>query len=260
MAWFKVDDQLAFHSKTMLAGNEAMGLWVRAGSWSSAHFTNGFIPEHMALAMAPPMANSNLPSDAIDLPSRLVEAGFWHKVEGGYQFHDWDDFQPDGKAEKERQEKIRKERSEAGKKGAAARWGTKNDDGKTMAQPIANAIAKDGTASSKPMAPSRPVPSSISKDADDATENMFNDWYKDYPKKVGKGQARKAFKAALKKTDLETLKAGLAKYLKTVEGKDKEFIANPATWLNGERWDDDYSEQTSGDDSWNKLMNWTGQN
>ena len=159
MAWFKVDDQLAFHSKTMLAGNEAMGLWVRAGSWSSAHFTDGFIPEHMAIAMAPPMANSNLPSDAIDLPSRLVEAGFWRKVEGGYQFHDWQDFQPDGKAEKQRQEDTRKARSEAGKKGAEARWGKKNNDNKDMAEPMANTMAKDGKANGKPMAPSRPVPS-----------------------------------------------------------------------------------------------------
>lgn len=158
MAWFKVDDQLAFHSKTMLAGNEAMGLWVRAGSWSSAHFTDGFIPEHMALAMAPPMANSDLPSGAIDLPSRLVEAGFWHKVEGGYQFHDWEDFQPDGKAEKQRQEDTRKARSEAGKKGAEARWGKKNNDSKDMAEPMANTMAKDGKANGKPMAPSRPVP------------------------------------------------------------------------------------------------------
>lgn len=252
MAWFKVDDQLAFHAKTMLAGNEAMGLWVRAGSWSSAHFTDGFIPEHMALAMAPPMANDNLPSVAM----RLVEAGFWHEVDGGYQFHDWDDFQPDGKAEKEKRESTRKARSEAGKKGAEARWGKKNDDSKPDDLPM----AKNGKANSKPMAPSRPVPSYISNDTD-AAEAAFADWYKDYPKKVGKGQARKAFKAALKKTDLQTLKAGLERYLKSVEGKDKEFIANPATWLNGERWDDDHTTTTSsGDDSWNKLMNWNKQN
>lgn len=94
----------------------------------------------------------------------------------------------------------------------------------------------------------------------DAANAAFDDWYRKYPKKVGKGQARTAFKTALKKTDLETLKAGLANYNKTVEGKEREFIANPATWLNGERWEDDHTTQPQGDDSWNKLMNWTGQN
>ena len=52
MSWFKVDDQLAFNAKVVAAGNEAMGLWVRAGSWSAAQLTDGFIPEHMANAMA----------------------------------------------------------------------------------------------------------------------------------------------------------------------------------------------------------------
>ena len=56
MSWFKVDDQLAFNAKIVAAGNEAMGLWVRAGSWSAAQLTNGFIPEHMAIAMANGMA------------------------------------------------------------------------------------------------------------------------------------------------------------------------------------------------------------
>lgn len=174
MPWFKVDDQLAFHSKTMLAGNEAMGLWVRAGAWSSAHFTDGFIPEHMATAMAQPMAKTDLPSFAIDLPSRLVEAGFWHKVEGGYQFHDWEDFQPDGKAEKQRQEDTRKARSEAGKRGAEARWGKKKTDGKDMAKPMANAMAKNGKANGKPMAPSRPVPSFKERDKPSLSSHFPN--------------------------------------------------------------------------------------
>ena len=34
-AWFKVDDNLALHPKVLGAGNAAMGMWVRAGSWSA---------------------------------------------------------------------------------------------------------------------------------------------------------------------------------------------------------------------------------
>lgn len=148
MAWFKVDDQLAFHAKTILAGNSAMGLWVRAGAWASAHLTDGFIPTHMANAMASAMAN---PCDS----AQLVEAGLWIEKEGGYQFHDWELFQPDSKAEKERREEVSRSRSEAGRRGAEARWGKEQadiTDGKSMA----NTWQADG----KAMAPSRPVPSS----------------------------------------------------------------------------------------------------
>ena len=33
MPWFNVDDGFAFHRKAVRAGNAAIGLWTRAGSW-----------------------------------------------------------------------------------------------------------------------------------------------------------------------------------------------------------------------------------
>lgn len=140
MGWFKVDDQLAFHAKIVAAGNSAMGLWIRAGSWSSAQLTDGFIPAHMANAMANGMAN---PCDT----DALVMAGLWDEVDGGFQFHDWSDFQPSADEEREK----RKARSLAGKKGAAARWDGKSHSkphGKSDADAMANECDSD--------APTRP--------------------------------------------------------------------------------------------------------
>lgn len=140
MGWFKVDDQLAFHAKIVAAGNSAMGLWIRAGSWSSAQLTDGFIPVHMANAMANGMAS--------DMES-LVNAGLWDEVDGGYQFHDWSHFQPS--AEEER--KKRRDRSLAGKKGAAARWDSK-PDGKSHSKTDADSMANECDSD----APTRPDP------------------------------------------------------------------------------------------------------
>ncbi|GAA1337217.1 hypothetical protein [Arthrobacter roseus] len=127
MPWFKVDDQFAFNAKVMAAGNEAVGLWVRAGSWSAAQLTDGFIPDHMANAMANGMAKEC----GVDA---LVNAGLWNRIDGGYRFHDWDEFQPSAEDEK----KKRKARSDAGKAGARARW-----DGKPHGKPHADAMAKE---------------------------------------------------------------------------------------------------------------------
>lgn len=69
-----------------------------------------------------------------------------------------------------------------------------------------------------------------------AREAEFEEWWEVYPKKVAKGQARKAFMAAIKKTDLATLKA---KAQAIDRSCDDRFIPHPATWLNGERWLDD---------------------
>lgn len=49
MTWLKIDDAFGGHPKVLLAGNEAVGLWVRCASWSSAHMTDGFVPEAVVL-------------------------------------------------------------------------------------------------------------------------------------------------------------------------------------------------------------------
>lgn len=138
MGWFKVDDQLAFHAKSVMAGNSAMGLWVRAGSWSSAQLTDGFIPTHMANAMANAMAN---PCDQ----DALVMAGLWNEVDGGFRFHEWQDFQPSAEAEKEKRKATSAARSRAGKAGAEARWNGKQDG-----KGIANEWQSDGPDPTRP--------------------------------------------------------------------------------------------------------------
>ena len=138
MGWFKVDDQLAFHAKSVMAGNSAMGLWVRAGSWSSAQLTDGFIPTHMANAMANPMAK---PCD----PDALVLAGLWNEAEGGFQFHEWQDFQPSAEVEKAKRKATSAARSRAGKAGAAARWNDKPDS-----KGMANEWQSDGPDPTRP--------------------------------------------------------------------------------------------------------------
>ena len=84
----------------------------------------------------------------------------------------------------------------------------------------------------------------LGKETNNSSSNDEVDYYFDqlwslYPKKVGKGQARKAFKAASKKADFYDLLPKLMDYVQTLEGKDKQFIPHLATWLNGERWEDE---------------------
>ena len=109
MTWFKVDDTLAFHAKVVAAGNEAMGLWVRAGSWSSQQLTDGFVPDHMVAAMAGGGGGAE----------RLVEVELWVREDDGYRFHQWEQAQPTREAvlaqrEAERERKRRQRRKANG--------------------------------------------------------------------------------------------------------------------------------------------------
>ncbi len=81
--WFKVDDTLAFHAKTLAAGNAAMGLWVRAGSWSMQTLSDGYVPTDAVRQMG-----------GLSLAKKLVAAGLWVEKDGGYAFHEWTERQP----------------------------------------------------------------------------------------------------------------------------------------------------------------------
>ena len=83
MAWGKVDDNLAFHPKVIQAGNEAMGLWVRALSWSMSILSDGHVPSGLVSAF-----------NGDDAAEKLVESGLWIAVDGGFQFRDWAEYQP----------------------------------------------------------------------------------------------------------------------------------------------------------------------
>ena len=74
---------------------------------------------------------------------------------------------------------------------------------------------------------------------DDEVNYYFDQLWEMYPRKVGKGQARKAYLAASKKIDFFDLLPKLEAYVSTLDGKDKQYMPHLATWLNGERWADE---------------------
>lgn len=69
--------------------------------------------------------------------------------------------------------------------------------------------------------------------------DQFDEFWREAPRKVGKGQARKAWKAALKKADADTIIAGMRRFAGERRGQDPQYTAHPSTWLNGERWLDE---------------------
>ncbi len=107
MPWFKVDDNLAFHAKVVMAGNAAMGLWVRAGAWSMQQLTDGRIPVQIARQIG---TRTEI--------KRLIDAGLWAEEGDAYTFHDWSDRQP-SKADVTR---VAESKGMAGARGNHIRW------------------------------------------------------------------------------------------------------------------------------------------
>ena len=145
MPWFKVDDSLHSHPKWIAASPHARALWVTAGSWCAAHLTDGHVPKHMLTLFGA------RPKDAAE----LVRLGLWVEAddepEGGWRFHDWDQYQPSAAsvmaeraAARERQRRARERAKQARESRGMSRRDARRDS------PV------NDTASHGPPDPTRP--------------------------------------------------------------------------------------------------------
>jgi hypothetical protein len=78
---FQVDPDFYDHPKAIGMSDAATALWVRAGSYSAAKTTDGFVAESVLALL------SQTPAEAA---RELVRRGLWSRVKGGYRFHQWE--------------------------------------------------------------------------------------------------------------------------------------------------------------------------
>ena len=90
-----------------------------------------------------------------------------------------------------------------------------------------------------------PINDNLSENQKNILVNQpFEDWWQHYPKKAGTGQARVAYRAAVKKVTHDELVEAADRFSQQCQYKEKQFIPYASTWLNGERWLDE-DESTS---------------
>nr|DAP76082.1 MAG TPA: replisome organizer protein [Caudoviricetes sp.] len=92
--------------------------------------------------------------------------------------------------------------------------------------------------------PKKPAREATGKPADG-----FDDWWKQYPKKVGKIDAQKAYRAAIKQgAKPQDLLDGLRRHNANwkAANTERQYIPNPASWLRKGRWEDELEAPDSG--------------
>ena len=157
MAWIKLDDQFRNHPKILAAGPLASWLYVCGLTFAGQYLTDGHIPSTM-LGMLAAVDNAQ------ELADRLVDVGLWEEVDGGYQIHDFTEYNPT----REEVRGIRAARAEAGRRGGLNSAASKRQ---------ANATANEQQNSTPSPSPSPspipipgPGPSSSPSPADDDDE------------------------------------------------------------------------------------------
>ena len=75
----------------------------------------------------------------------------------------------------------------------------------------------------------------------DVSDAAFDRFWEAYPKKQGKGAARKAFKVAKKKVPLDVILSAVERQRQSFQWNQNggQYIPSPARWLSEERWNDE---------------------
>jgi hypothetical protein len=71
------------------------------------------------------------------------------------------------------------------------------------------------------------------------SDTAFEEFWKSYPRRVGKEAAKAAWSKAATRTDAGLILTAARRYAEDPNLPDKKFIPHPATWLNQGRWDDE---------------------
>ena len=110
MPWANLDDQFPEHPKNDGLSDAAFRLAVSGICYANRFLTDGFVASDRVPRIVPRFRKAAL--------DELVSGGLWLTVAGGYEIHDFLDWNRSRAQVEEERERKRK----AGKKGAEARW------------------------------------------------------------------------------------------------------------------------------------------
>lgn len=118
MSWLKISDDLPMHPKVLALQRRgqlaALSPWTLALARAGQQGTDGVVDRDYLQLMF---------GDLSEHAAALVDVGLWDTAEDGWRIHDFADYNPTSQAQAE----VSAKRREAGKKGAAVRWGKQPD-------------------------------------------------------------------------------------------------------------------------------------
>lgn len=246
-SWGKVYGDLWSHPKFITLEPRAGFLWLKALSYSKAMSTYGVIGRQLLPVFMASEEDAEI----------LVDAGLWIETSAGWRFHDWDDYQ----TSRERDEKVSRARSEAGKKGGRPRRqdppttstvkqaetnlpskleATGKQDGSNRkadlererdrhpdthsAEPV-----EQGELLASPEASARPSRAFVYPDA-------FEEFWAAYPKKDDKRKALAVWRRVVREIPGEDLVAGAERY-RDDPNRSPAYTKLATTWLNAGAWE-----------------------
>ena len=169
MPWIKIDDQFSDHPKIVQAGPLAGFLYIAGLCYAGRYLTDGFIPRGQVRKL--------IDTDNVTpLVTALVTAELWDECDGGYQIHDYLEYNPSG-------EQVKAERKAAAARQKAFRERRREANGRIGRDVSSNNGVSNGVTNSERTTTPSPSPSPMHTDkgADaPAVPVTFEQWRQGY--------------------------------------------------------------------------------
>ena len=245
MAWLKVEQSLREHRKILalaealrISEPQAVGHLVYLWLWALDNISDGILPKSSKIIAKV----CDWSGHADRFVQALIDAELVDSTEGDLTIHDWQDYS--GRLLKQREDKRNLMRERRAKASESA---SQPDDNAAPAcrngAGTVPELCRNGDGSVPHLEKSREEKRREEKNKHLSTgagpADDFDAFWTLYPRKEGKGQARRAFTSAAKKIGANAVIDGLKSHLEALKAKERQFIPLPATWLNGERWTDE---------------------
>lgn len=221
------------------AGEKAELLFVRGLAFCSDSDQDGFITD----AQLQRVVGAGM-RDSMARARKLVEVGLWQREQGGYFVRSWT------KLHETTEQKGRRLKADRERKRKAAPNGFQSEsdpdsernpdrnppDSLLCSELTGNQLTLHNTAGQE----IRPKPE----------PDRFDEFWQAYPRRVAKDAARKRWDVLRRRgVDQQVMINGAKAYAQEVTGKDQQFTAHAATWLNAGRWEDE-PDAPPADDAW----------
>jgi hypothetical protein len=148
VTWVKLEDDFSENPKIAGLSDSALALWVTGLAYCNRNLTDGFIPSQVGLGQLRYCDGNAVPSIR-----ELERTGLWDEVTGGWEVHDFHDYQPtreavlaERAAARERMQELRKNRKRSSKDVRANIGGTSPRSSVSpvpVPDPVPNGLEKD---------------------------------------------------------------------------------------------------------------------
>ena len=239
MAWISVHEQVLGGKLRVLAKeigcsqNEALGMLVRLWLWGINNAGREGRIEGATKQDVADILNVGIDDryDTMKVVDAMIET-CWIDLDDGLYIHDWEEWQEQWyKALAVRERDAERKRLERAKKREAAKMAKLAKDSKG-AKVTQEKEMEEVLPTPKLIIPHEEPPKSQPAAAEYSKE--FEEFWNEYPKKVGKGEAYKKYKARLNDgwSPVELLEAAKSYARKVIrERTDKQYIKHPKTFL-----------------------------